>query len=154
MSKNGFANVLQFFSLISDGLGGVILFIAQICRFNLLLPTTSVQHNSPLWFDKNSTRKWFLIPLLIQQKFRFNRRYMTACNRLGGVHKLRWQGEVGSWYWKYQHWADFTLTLIGMRQGGFTSLIILGLDFVGWILIKNFQTFWSPKWAQNWYQSG
>ena len=33
------------------------------------------------------------------------------------------------------------LTLIGMRQGGFTPLIIFWLDFVSWIFIKNVQTF-------------
>ena len=37
------------------------------------------------------------------------------------------------------------LTLIGMRQGTFTSLVILGLDFVSWICIKNFQTFLEVK---------
>ena len=36
------------------------------------------------------------------------------------------------------------LTLIGMRQGTFTSLAILGLDFVR-ICIKNFQTFLEVK---------
>ena len=44
----------------------------------------------------------------------------------------------------------FPLTLIGMRQGGFTSLIILGLDFVSWIFIKNFQTFLEVKIEINW----
>ena len=43
------------------------------------------------------------------------------------------------------------LTLIGMRQGGFTPLTIFGLDFVGWIFIKNFQTFFG---GENWYQLG
>ena len=38
-----------------------------------------------------------------------------------------------------------SLTLIGMRQGGFTPLIIFGLDFVSWIFIKNFQTFLEVK---------
>ena len=37
------------------------------------------------------------------------------------------------------------LTQIGMRQGGFTPLIIFGLDFVSWIFIKNFQTFLEVK---------
>ena len=37
------------------------------------------------------------------------------------------------------------LTLIGMRQGTFTPLVILGLDFVSWICIKNFQTFLEVK---------
>ena len=32
-----------------------------------------------------------------------------------------------------------------MRQGGFTSLIILGLDFFSRIFIKNFQTFLEVK---------
>ena len=41
--------------------------------------------------------------------------------------------------------AHKSLTLIGMRQGGFTSLVILGLDFVSWIFIKNFQTFLEVK---------
>ena len=38
-----------------------------------------------------------------------------------------------------------SLTLIGMRQGGFIPLIIFGLDFVGWIFIKNLQTFLEVK---------
>ena len=37
------------------------------------------------------------------------------------------------------------LTLIGMRQGGFTPLIILGSDFVSWFFIKDFQTFGEVK---------
>jgi hypothetical protein len=37
------------------------------------------------------------------------------------------------------------LNLIGMRQGGFTSIIILGLDFVSWLFIKNFETFLEVK---------
>ena len=41
------------------------------------------------------------------------------------------------------------LTLIGMRQDTFTPLVILGLYFVSWICIKNFQTFF-----ENWHQSG
>ena len=36
-------------------------------------------------------------------------------------------------------------TLIGMRQGGFTPLMIFGLDFVSWIFDKNFQTFLELK---------
>ena len=36
-------------------------------------------------------------------------------------------------------------TLIGMRQSIFTPLVILGLDFVSWIWIKNFQTFLEVK---------
>ena len=32
-----------------------------------------------------------------------------------------------------------------MRQGTFTPLVILGLDFVSWICIKNFQTFLEVK---------
>ena len=47
-------------------------------------------------------------------------------------------------------WILCCLTLIGMRQGGFTSLIILGLDFVSWIFIKNFQTFLEVKIEINW----
>ena len=39
----------------------------------------------------------------------------------------------------------FILTLIGMRQGEFTPLIIFGLDFVSLIFIKNFQTFLEVK---------
>ena len=42
------------------------------------------------------------------------------------------------------------LTLIGMRQGTFTPLVILGLDFVSWIYIKNFQTFLEVKIDINW----
>ena len=39
-----------------------------------------------------------------------------------------------------------SLTLIGMRQGGFKYLPYnLGLDFVSWIFIKNFQTFLEVK---------
>ena len=37
------------------------------------------------------------------------------------------------------------LTLIGMRRGGFTPLVISGLDFVSCIFIKNFQLFWGVK---------
>ena len=37
------------------------------------------------------------------------------------------------------------LTLIGMRQGTFTPLVISGWDFVSWICIKNFQTFLEVK---------
>ena len=33
---------------------------------------------------------------------------------------------------------NLELTLIGMRQGGFTPLIIYELDFVSWMFIKNF----------------
>ena len=44
----------------------------------------------------------------------------------------------------------WTLTLIGMRQGGFTPLIIFVLDFVSWIFIKNFQTFLEAKIEINW----
>ena len=43
-----------------------------------------------------------------------------------------------------------SLTLIGMRQGGFTPLIIFGLDFVSWIFIKNFQTVLEVKIEINW----
>ena len=42
------------------------------------------------------------------------------------------------------------LTLIGMRQGGFTPLIILGLIFGSWIFIKNYQTFLEVKIEINW----
>ena len=42
-------------------------------------------------------------------------------------------------YCMQSYFVHIYLTLIGMRQGGFTSLIILGLDFVSWIFIKNFQ---------------
>ena len=42
------------------------------------------------------------------------------------------------------------LTLIGMRQGPFTPLIIFGLDFVSWIFIKDFQTFLEVKIEINW----
>ena len=38
-----------------------------------------------------------------------------------------------------------TLTLIGMRQGTFNPRVIVGLDFVSWICIKNFQTFLEVK---------
>ena len=41
--------------------------------------------------------------------------------------------------------ANISLTLIGMIQGTFTSLIILGLDFVSLICIKKFQTFLEVK---------
>ena len=37
------------------------------------------------------------------------------------------------------------LTLICMRQDGFTHLIIFGLNFVRQIFIKNFQTFLKVK---------
>ena len=37
------------------------------------------------------------------------------------------------------------LTLIGMRQGTFAPLVILGLDFVSWICIENSQTFLEVK---------
>ena len=39
----------------------------------------------------------------------------------------------------------FSVTLIGMRQGGFTPLIIYGFDFVSWFFIINFQTFLKMK---------
>ena len=47
-------------------------------------------------------------------------------------------GATSEWYKAY-------LTLIGMRQGGYTPLIVFGLDFVSWIFIKNFQTFLEVK---------
>ena len=37
------------------------------------------------------------------------------------------------------------LTLIGMRQGTLNPHVILGLDFVSWICIKNFQIFLEVK---------
>ena len=37
------------------------------------------------------------------------------------------------------------INLIGMRKGTFTTLVILGLDFVSWISIKKFQTFLEVK---------
>ena len=46
--------------------------------------------------------------------------------------------------------AHLDLTLIGKREGGFTSLMIFGLDFVSWIFIKNFQTFLEVKIDINW----
>ena len=41
-----------------------------------------------------------------------------------------------------------TVTLIGMRQGGFTSLIIFGLDLLSLTFIK--QTFLEVKIEINW----
>ena len=43
------------------------------------------------------------------------------------------------------HQKQSSLTLIGMRQGGFTPLIIFRLDFVSLIFFKNFQTFLEVK---------
>ena len=47
--------------------------------------------------------------------------------------------------WKY----PLRLTLIGIRQGKFTSLIILGMDFGSWIFIKIFQTVLEVKIENN-----
>ena len=44
--------------------------------------------------------------------------------------------------------AEQILTLIGTRPGTFTSLVILGLDFVSWIKFPNF------FWGENLHQSG
>ena len=51
---------------------------------------------------------------------------------------------------KLWNWMVMYLTLIGMRQGGFTPLIIFGLVFYSWIFIKNFQTFLEVKIEINW----
>ena len=53
---------------------------------------------------------------------------------------LLWNLEI---LWQSKYFCS--LTLIGMRQSGFTPLIIFGLDFVSWIFIKNFQTFLEVK---------
>ena len=55
-----------------------------------------------------------------------NPEYMNIyCARSCGKCKVG--GEIKE-FWGFR--SNFILTLIGMRQGGFTSLIILGLDFV------------------------
>ena len=43
-----------------------------------------------------------------------------ACNisHLGVVHKLRWQDEMGRWYWKYQRYADRKGIPSQMSTGG------------------------------------
>ena len=45
----------------------------------------------------------------------------------------------------WQKLSAIGLTLIGMRRGGFTPLVIFGLDFVSCIFIKNFQLFLGVK---------
>ena len=46
---------------------------------------------------------------------------------------------------------EMPLTLVGMRQGGFTSLILLELHFVSWIFIKKIPNIFG---GENWDQSG
>ena len=133
-----------------------------IWKKTIVVSKLSTSHNSQTPFKRNLTciltvraklKKTQIISstfrLFMKGKFdacvtfdhkfsKFNRVY---CSRLYSLYLGKWKFQISNW-WFTSCLIFFCLTLIGMRQGGFTSLIILGLDFVSWIFIKNFQTFW------------
>ena len=63
--------------------------------------------------EMNFQRQWPICQLVCRSIF--GQDYFQICTQcsvaqtisVGGMHKLRWQDEVGRWYWKCQQFAEF-----------------------------------------------